>query len=258
MILQRLATSIRKQDWFTVLIETLIVVFGVFIGIQLGNWNNARADRALGREYADRLTTDLQQDLEAAQTLTGYYAEVIDSIETADRLLALPDPDPRALVVAAYRASEFTNNPPSQATWDQIVSSGDVDLLPPAVIESGLSDYYRFQDGNEDTNARLQDTPYRRAVRSIIPLPLQLAIRDDCSDIVDNKQITIGFAEDCRLDVDDAVIAETADALLSSPDIRETLRYQYSMVAAVQVNNNGNIFLLETLLDALGTADGTP
>ncbi|MEM5518639.1 hypothetical protein WNY37_16900 [Henriciella sp. AS95] len=26
MILQRLATSIRKQDWFTVLIETLIVV----------------------------------------------------------------------------------------------------------------------------------------------------------------------------------------------------------------------------------------
>ena len=25
MILQRLATSIRKQDWFTVIIETLIV-----------------------------------------------------------------------------------------------------------------------------------------------------------------------------------------------------------------------------------------
>lgn len=46
MILQRLATSIRKQDWFTVFIETLIVVLGVFLGIQLGNWNEARADRA--------------------------------------------------------------------------------------------------------------------------------------------------------------------------------------------------------------------
>ena len=37
MILRRLATSIRKQDWFTVFIETLIVVFGVFIGLQVNN-----------------------------------------------------------------------------------------------------------------------------------------------------------------------------------------------------------------------------
>ena len=45
MILQRLATAIRKQDWFTVIIETLIVVFGVFIGLQVNNWNEARKDR---------------------------------------------------------------------------------------------------------------------------------------------------------------------------------------------------------------------
>ena len=35
MILRRLATSIRKQDWFAVVIETLIVVMGVYLGIQL-------------------------------------------------------------------------------------------------------------------------------------------------------------------------------------------------------------------------------
>ena len=46
MILQRLATSIRNQDWFTVVIETLIVVFGVFIGLQVNTWSGARADRA--------------------------------------------------------------------------------------------------------------------------------------------------------------------------------------------------------------------
>ena len=36
LILRRLATSIRKQDWFAVVIETLIVVMGVYLGIQLG------------------------------------------------------------------------------------------------------------------------------------------------------------------------------------------------------------------------------
>jgi hypothetical protein len=46
MILQRLATSIRKQDWFTVVIETLIVMFGAFLGLQVNNWNQARFERA--------------------------------------------------------------------------------------------------------------------------------------------------------------------------------------------------------------------
>ena len=45
MILRRLTEALRKQDWFTVVIETLIVVFGVFIGLQVNNWNAARVER---------------------------------------------------------------------------------------------------------------------------------------------------------------------------------------------------------------------
>ena len=39
MILRRLTTALRKQDWFTVVIETLIVVLGVFLGLQVNNWS---------------------------------------------------------------------------------------------------------------------------------------------------------------------------------------------------------------------------
>ena len=46
MILRRLTTALRKQDWVTVVIETLIVVFGVFIGLQVNNCNEARAQWA--------------------------------------------------------------------------------------------------------------------------------------------------------------------------------------------------------------------
>lgn len=60
MILRRLTTAIRKQDWFTVLIETLIVVFGVFIGLQLGNWNEARAAEQRRDEIIQALATDLE------------------------------------------------------------------------------------------------------------------------------------------------------------------------------------------------------
>ena len=50
MILRRLTDALRKQDWFTVVIETLIVVLGVFLGIQLGNWNEARAEQRLAED----------------------------------------------------------------------------------------------------------------------------------------------------------------------------------------------------------------
>ena len=64
MILRRLTDAFRKQDWFTVLIETLIVVFGVFLGIQLGNWNAARQDRAQFEEAFDRAIAETRRNLQ--------------------------------------------------------------------------------------------------------------------------------------------------------------------------------------------------
>ncbi|MEQ9506162.1 MAG: hypothetical protein RLO80_07800 [Hyphomonas sp.] len=60
MILQRLATSIRKQDWFTVTVETLIVVLGVFIGLQVNNWNAARVARGDAADLLSRLSIEAE------------------------------------------------------------------------------------------------------------------------------------------------------------------------------------------------------
>ena len=251
MILRRLTDALRKQDWFTVVIETLIVVLGVFLGIQLGNWNEARAEQRLAEDYTVRLIADLEQNLSAARRLTSYYDAVTQSIVDADRMLLLPDPDPEALVGAAYRASEFMYTPRRRATWDQIVSSGDLDLLPNDMIASGLSDYYKLDDATNDTILRLQDTPYRLTVRSLIPLPVQLAIREGCSDQIDEDTNMMGFVAECQIAVDDVLLEDTARALMASEDLREALRYQYSMVASVQVNNRGDVFDLTQLLAAL-------
>lgn len=45
MIQQRLAAAINQHNWFTVTIEILIVVTGIFIGLQVDDWNEARKDR---------------------------------------------------------------------------------------------------------------------------------------------------------------------------------------------------------------------
>ena len=46
MLLRRITQHVKEQNWFAVGIDFVIVVIGVFIGIQVANWNDARQQRA--------------------------------------------------------------------------------------------------------------------------------------------------------------------------------------------------------------------
>jgi len=118
VLLRRVSIHIREQNWFAVVIDFVIVVVGVFIGIQAANWNEVQEDRRLGRDYTERLITDLEDDLAVSATLFSYYKQVLENVEETDKLLRAPNPDSQAVVVAAYRASEFANSPTNSATWD--------------------------------------------------------------------------------------------------------------------------------------------
>jgi hypothetical protein len=43
MILRRIPEHVKAQNWFAVGIDFFIVVVGVFVGLQVSNWNDRRA-----------------------------------------------------------------------------------------------------------------------------------------------------------------------------------------------------------------------
>ena len=43
MLLRRITKHVKDQNWFAVGIDFVIVVVGVFIGLQVANWNDDRA-----------------------------------------------------------------------------------------------------------------------------------------------------------------------------------------------------------------------
>ncbi|MEO1041250.1 MAG: hypothetical protein AAFX52_03080 [Pseudomonadota bacterium] len=49
MLLRRIIEHVQTQNWTAVALDFLIVVIGVFMGIQVSNWNAARADREVER-----------------------------------------------------------------------------------------------------------------------------------------------------------------------------------------------------------------
>ncbi|HEY3662428.1 MAG TPA: hypothetical protein VGL24_04680 [Chthoniobacterales bacterium] len=242
-----------KKHWGGVFIELAIVIVGVFIGLQVNNWNQARADVSLGQDYVKRLTRDLQENLTGLQAEIAYYSNVLQSVQRTDELLRAANPDPRALVVNAYRASELIYNAPVRATWDQIVSSGHLGLLPVDAAESGLSLYYAFDTAQDVYRAGL-NSAYRETARQIIPMTMQAAMRAGCSDVRDARGNIVGFTKECDLQVDPAALKEVAAALRSNPAILTHLQYQYSFAVSATLNLGGVENNVREALAALGAA----
>lgn len=76
MILRRLAESLRTQNWTTVTVEFFVVVIGIFVGIEVSNWNEARKNQESGVQYRARLVDDGRADIATVQRLIQYYEKV--------------------------------------------------------------------------------------------------------------------------------------------------------------------------------------
>lgn len=78
MLLRRLAENLQNHNWSIVLTELLIVVVGVFMGIQVSNWNDSRIDDKHAGAYLERIRADLDADLVASRNRMDFWSEVED------------------------------------------------------------------------------------------------------------------------------------------------------------------------------------
>jgi hypothetical protein len=63
MILRRFAQALKEQNWAAIAVEFVLLVLGVFLGIQVANWNEARADRAAYEAALARLGAEIDTNL---------------------------------------------------------------------------------------------------------------------------------------------------------------------------------------------------
>ena len=85
MLIKRIAAAIRSRDWFAFVIEFAIVLLGVFLALQAGDWNQERKDRQLEQVYLSRLIDEARANIEILTQHEKIYEEKIQFI------LTLPD-----------------------------------------------------------------------------------------------------------------------------------------------------------------------
>ena len=91
MILRRLKTHVEKENWFAVFLDFCIVVLGVFIGLQVANWNETRANDRRGKQVLQEILDDLRED---AVTLESSTEAAKLTFESTNILLEQADLEP--------------------------------------------------------------------------------------------------------------------------------------------------------------------
>lgn len=143
MLLRRITKHVKDQNWFAVGIDFLIVVIGVFIGLQVANWNDARLQKADERQLVQRLADEAA---ELISSLSEYRTVHSDTVEANFEFIKLlEDADACSEVNDAYKrlslmASDFPPPRFSVSTIDGLIGSGRSQLIASADLRDRISE----------------------------------------------------------------------------------------------------------------------
>ncbi|MCK7592721.1 hypothetical protein [Pseudomarimonas salicorniae] len=151
MILRRIAQQLREQNWAAIAIEFVLLIVGVFLGIQVANWNEDRQQVARQAQYMERLRVDFEG---IRDRIREHFAIYRDAEDGGDYLLELADADSdvtRDQPVDEERLSRAYNAltslripPPLPATYVEMRSEGQLSYIANPALRDSLAEYDRL------------------------------------------------------------------------------------------------------------------
>ena len=142
-VLARLAEAVRRQDWFTAVVEVAVVVLGVVIGFQVTSWGQARSDRAREQVYLRQLAAELRET-DWLIIRADSAAAVRDTATTRLLRASYEPPPPRdSVMIWLYEADYVVSVEPVLGTVEALVSTGDLSLIRDDSLRTALTRYLR-------------------------------------------------------------------------------------------------------------------
>lgn len=234
MIPRRLVEHLRRQEWTAIAIEFVIVVIGVFVGLQMSNWNDTRIQAAEEEATLQRLQEEFGAIEAELIRVADQYSATVESTGLVIRALrgGTPPPD-EAAFRDMLRAAQFVWDVPAQSTtYAELVATGALSRLSDPELRAALTRY-------GDYSAR-----YARK------LPVALSV------VLDPRSNFLR-AVDWNVDPDtwqtsEGVVGYDWTVLLDSePELQSWQAYQMDL----RDYTRGQLDELQTVLTLLGTHD---
>jgi hypothetical protein len=240
MILRRVIGHFRKQEWTAIALDFVIVVLGVFVGIQVSNWNAARELRASEISHATQLRDEIVTNVRLLEAHQSYTQALVEAGRRA--LAFLEDDGPCAeecadLIIDFFHASQLWGTPYPRARFDENVRIG---FPSDEAVRAKVELFYLNLAGWNPIN--LTAPAFRTKVRGYLSPESSHVLWGDCFDVPDDQLERL--SRDCVGDLDPADAASMLDDIRADAEIAGELRFWIGQ----------NIFALDEFPDTLRTA----
>jgi len=111
MILRRVIKHVRNQEWTAIFIDFFIVVVGVFVGLQVSNWNAAQAARQDYRMAIERYTTEVNANLVDLRVMNKASQKEVKAAQNGLDTLLLCEDSPENRVIVNNGIDAITGTP---------------------------------------------------------------------------------------------------------------------------------------------------
>jgi hypothetical protein len=237
--------------------EIVLVVIGILIALQVNNWNLDRIAKRDADLFNERLKEDLLNEKVILNERITYYIKVQEHAKNVVNTLSKqPNVLDSIFLVDVYQASQQWMYRNVRDTYDELISTGNINLIPNQNLRKRIGLHY------DETDAYLRiwrgETDYRELARRYMPYDVQKKIREACEIWTEVDQQIGGneILDDCNPNLTEEEITRSMAFLNSNNQLHDNT---FLIAANRQVSDlelkiglfkrklNGNVELLNLL-----------
>jgi len=146
MIFRRFNEHVRNQNWFAVGLDLIVVVVGIYIGLQADAWMSAKADRQLEREYLQRLLADMEESIDQQRDNIAVFDDSTAAIDYIAQFIkdgAAENVNEKSLVKGLNSIGWVAPPSTNMITLRELQTSGNISLIRDVSIRTAIGRFER-------------------------------------------------------------------------------------------------------------------
>jgi hypothetical protein len=237
MLLRSLAENLKAQSWAAASIELLVVTVGVFIGIQVSNWNENRLINDRASVLTERLLSDLRLETRSIMRVYLYHGDVLANAERVlQALTGEKEASKSDLLIFAYRATQYSLTTDRRSNYEELVATGGISLITDKRLQKVATDYFNSQMFDFVRESGVESR-YRSLLRETMPVAVHRKIRLACGDDARGRNFDFDHVQpgdmmdfECSPDLTQVEIDAAVASLRANDSIVPALRLRIAIM----------------------------
>jgi hypothetical protein len=232
MMFRRFLQRLKQHQWGAIATELVIVIIGVFIGMQVSNWNEGRETRRKAAVFTARLTEDLRKEAWGYEWIITYNQETnANQRRVLDTMAGDSTLSDEQFLISAYRGTQYKENNRYRATYDELVSTGSIGLIADQALRETAGNVFAAP-WLDQIAEQTRNSEYRKLFRETVPADVQEALLTRCGDrfgtLLDYTTINGSIDYPCTLDLTAEKMHAAAEALKAQSRFVPALRVRFA------------------------------